>query len=191
VQSGFARTGRLFAMDWVREATGVTPDIMTIAKAMAGGFPISGVMGRADLMDAPGPGGLGGTYGGSPLGCVAGLEVLKIIAEDNLCERAVTIGNTIKGTLRALQQGGMRVIGDVRGPGAMVAMELVHEGDPDRPNPELTKAVVQEGAEEGLLLLSCGMRGNVVRFLPALTMPDDLLAEAMERLTTVMRRVAG
>ena len=181
----------MFAMDWVREATGVTPDIVTIAKAMAGGFPISGVMGRADLMDAPDAGGLGGTYGGSPLGCVAGLEVLKIIAEDRLCERAVAIGNTIKGTLRALQQGGMRVIGDVRGPGAMVAMELVHDGDPDRPNPELTKTIVQEGAKDGLLLLSCGMRGNVVRFLPALTMPDDLLGEAMDRLTGLMRRVTG
>ncbi len=191
VQSGFARTGRLFAMDWVREATGVTPDIMTIAKAMAGGFPISGVMGKAEIMDAPDAGGLGGTYGGSPLGCVAGLEVLKIIKEDNLCERAVTIGNTIKSTLRALQQGGMRTIGDVRGPGAMVAMELVHDGDPDRPNPELTKAIVQEGTKDGLLLLSCGMRGNVVRFLPALTMPDDLLGEAMDRLTGLLRRVAG
>ena len=191
VQSGFARTGKLFEMDWVREATGVTPDIMTIAKAMAGGFPISGVMGRADIMDAPDAGGLGGTYGGSPLGCVAGLEVLKIIKEDNLCERAVTIGNTIKGTLRALQHGGMRVIVDVRGPGAMIAMELVHDGDPDRPNPELTKAIVQEGAKDGLLLLSCGLRGNVVRFLPALTMPDDLLGEAMDRLIGLMRRVAS
>ena len=85
----------------------------------------------------------------------------------------------------------MRVIGDVRGPGAMVAMELVHDGDPDRPNPELTKTIVQEGAKDGLLLLSCGMRGNVVRFLPALTMPDDLLGEAMDRLTGLMRRVTG
>jgi 4-aminobutyrate aminotransferase/(S)-3-amino-2-methylpropionate transaminase len=191
VQSGFARTGRLFAMDWVREATGVTADIVTIAKAMAGGFPISGVMGKADIMDAPGPGGLGGTYGGSPLGCVAGLEVLKIIADDDLCSRAVTIGNAIKQTLRALQQEGLSMIGDVRGAGAMIAMELVHDGDPDRPNPELTRAVVQEGANEGLLLLSCGLRGNVVRFLPALTMPDALLDEAMERLTRLLRRLAA
>jgi 4-aminobutyrate aminotransferase/(S)-3-amino-2-methylpropionate transaminase len=189
VQSGFARTGRMFAMDWVREATGVTPDLVTIAKAMAGGFPISGVMGKAAIMDAPDPGGLGGTYGGSPLGCVAGLEVLKIIADDDLCARAVTIGNTIKHTLRALRQDGLTAIGDVRGAGAMVAMELVHDGDPQRPNPELTRAVVLEGANAGLLLLSCGLRSNVVRFLPALTMPDGLLAEAMERLTGLLRKL--
>jgi 4-aminobutyrate aminotransferase/(S)-3-amino-2-methylpropionate transaminase len=191
VQAGFARTGRMFAMDWVKAATNVTPDIMTIAKAMAGGFPISGVMGRAEIMDAPGPGGLGGTYGGSPLGCVAGLEVLKIIEQDDLCCRAVAIGDRIKGTLRALQQGGMRSIGEVRGPGAMIALELVHDGDPDRPNPELTRAIVQEGAKEGLLLLSCGLRSNVVRFLPALTMPDAVLDEAMDRMTNVMARLCS
>ncbi|WP_225007073.1 4-aminobutyrate--2-oxoglutarate transaminase [Novosphingobium percolationis] len=190
VQAGFARTGRMFAMDWVKEATGVTPDIMTIAKAMAGGFPISGVMGKAEIMDAPDAGGLGGTYGGSPLGCVAGLEVLDIIASDKLCERAVVIGDRIKGALRALQQDGMAVIGDVRGPGAMIALELVHDGDANRPNPELTKAIVQEGAKEGLLLLSCGLRGNVVRFLPALTMPDALLDEAIDKLTLVLKRLA-
>lgn len=191
VQAGFARTGRMFAMDWVREANGVRPDIMTVAKAMAGGFPISGVIGRAEVMDAPDPGGLGGTYGGSPLGCVAGLEVLKIIAEDDLCGRAVAIGNRIKGSLRALQQHGLRAIGDVRGPGAMIALELVHDGDPDRPNPELTRAVVQEGAKEGLLLLSCGLRGNVVRFLPALTMPNALVDEAMDRLGSILTRLVG
>ncbi|MEJ2456993.1 MAG: aminotransferase class III-fold pyridoxal phosphate-dependent enzyme [Novosphingobium sp.] len=189
VQAGFARTGRLFAMDWVKEATGVTPDIMTIAKAMAGGFPISGVMGKAEIMDAPDPGGLGGTYGGSPLGCVAGLEVLKIIAQDGLCRRAEAIGNHIKGTLRDLQRSGMRSIGDVRGPGAMIALELVHDGDPDRPDPALTRAIVQEGAKEGLLLLSCGLRGNVVRFLPALTMSDAVLDEAMDRLTGLLERL--
>lgn len=189
VQAGFARTGRMFAMDWVREATGVTPDLMTIAKAMAGGFPISGVMGRAEVMDAPDPGGLGGTYGGSPLGCVAGLEVLDIIETDGLCERAVAIGDAIKGRLRGLQRDGLRAIGDVRGPGAMIALEVVKNGDPSQPDPELTRAIVQEGAKEGLLLLSCGLRGNVVRFLPALTMPDAVLAEALDTLETVLRRL--
>lgn len=194
VQSGFARTGKMFAMDWVREATGVTPDLMTIAKAMAGGFPISGVIGRAEIMDAPDPGGLGGTYGGSPLGCVAGLEVLKIIAEEDLCARAVAIGDAIKGRLRALQQGGANTggasIGEVRGPGAMVAMELIKNRDPDQPDPELTKRIVAEGANEGLLLLSCGIRGNVVRFLPALTMDDATVNTAMDRLEVVLRRVS-
>jgi 4-aminobutyrate aminotransferase/(S)-3-amino-2-methylpropionate transaminase len=190
VQSGFARTGSMFAMDWVRAANGVTPDLMTVAKAMAGGFPISGVIGRADIMDAPDPGGLGGTYGGSPLGCVAGLEVLKIIESDNLCARAVEIGDRIKGRLRALQQGGMGMIGDVRGPGAMIAMELVKNRDPNAPDAERTKAVVQEGAKEGLLLLSCGLRGNVVRFLPALTASDAIIDEALGRLEGVLKRLA-
>ena len=189
VQAGFARTGRIFAMDWVREANGVRPDIMTVAKAMAGGFPISGVIGRADVMDAPDPGGLGGTYGGSPLGCVAGLEVLKIIEEDDLCARAVGIGDAIKARLRALQQRGTGFIGDVRGPGAMIAMEIVKDSDANAPDPELTRAIVAEGAKEGLLMLSCGIRGNVVRFLPALTISDETLAEALDRLERVLLRV--
>lgn len=189
VQAGFARTGRMFAMDWVNEANDVRPDLMTIAKAMAGGFPISGVIGRAEIMDAPGPGGLGGTYGGSPLGCVAGLEVLRIIEEDDLCGRAVAIGEAIKARLRGLQQRGLGSIGDVRGPGAMVAMELVKDRDPNAPDPELTRAIVAEGAKEGLLMLSCGLHGNVVRFLPALTMSDETLGEALERLETVIERV--
>lgn len=190
VQTGFARTGRMFAMDWVREANGVTPDLMTVAKAMAGGFPISGVMGRADVMDAPDPGGLGGTYGGSPLGCAAGLEVLKIIDDDNLCDRAVMVGNRIKERLRAIGQSGLSMLGDVRGPGAMIAMELVQDRDPARPDPDLAKAVVQEGAREGLLMLSCGLRGNVVRFLPALTMSDAIIDEALDKLEIVLRRLS-
>jgi 4-aminobutyrate aminotransferase/(S)-3-amino-2-methylpropionate transaminase len=189
VQSGFARTGRIFAMDWVREANGVTPDLLTVAKAMAGGFPISGVIGRADIMDAPDPGGLGGTYGGSPLGCVAGLEVLKIIDEDDLCERAVSIGDRIKARLRSLQQNGLGFIGDVRGPGAMIAVEIVEDRDPNAPNPVLTKAIVQAAADQGLLMLSCGLRGNVIRFLPALTAPDDIIDEAMDRLEAVLTRI--
>jgi 4-aminobutyrate aminotransferase/(S)-3-amino-2-methylpropionate transaminase len=190
VQSGFARTGKMFAMDWVKEANGATADLMTIAKAMAGGFPISGVMGRADIMDAPGPGGLGGTYGGSPLGCAAGLEVLKIIESDQLCDHAVTIGNTIKSHLRELQQQGMTTIGNVRGPGAMVALEVVKNGDANAPDPDRTRAIVQEGAKEGLLLLSCGLRGNVVRFLPALTASDAMITEGLTKLETVLRRIA-
>jgi 4-aminobutyrate aminotransferase/(S)-3-amino-2-methylpropionate transaminase len=189
VQSGFARTGRIFAMDWVREANGVTPDLLTVAKAMAGGFPISGVIGRADIMDAPDPGGLGGTYGGSPLGCVAGLEVLKIIDEDDLCERAVSIGDRIKARLRSLQQNGLGFIGDVRGPGAMIAVEIVEDRDPNAPNPVLTKAIVQAAADQGLLMLSCGLRGNVIRFLPALTAQDDIIDEAMDRLEAVLTRI--
>jgi 4-aminobutyrate aminotransferase/(S)-3-amino-2-methylpropionate transaminase len=180
----------MFAMDWVREANGVTPDIMTIAKAMAGGFPISGVIGRADVMDAPDPGGLGGTYGGSPLGCIAGLEVLKIIESDDLCSRAVAIGNEIKARLRALQQSGLSMIGDVRGPGAMIALELVKNRDASQPDPDMTKRIVQEGAKEVLLMLSCGLRGNVVRFLPALSASDEIIDEALDKLEALLGRLA-
>lgn len=187
VQSGFARTGRMLACDWIREANDATPDLITVAKAMAGGFPIAGVIGRAEVMDAPDPGGLGGTYGGSPLGCVAGLEVLKIIREDRLCERAVTIGNAIKSRMRALQAAGLSFIGDVRGPGAMVAIEIVKDGDANRPDPERTRAIVLAAAEAGLIMLSCGLRGNVVRFLPALTASDALIAEAMDTLEGVLK----
>ena len=142
-------------------------------------------------MDAPDPGGLGGTYGGSPLGCAAGIAVLEVIAEEDLCARAVEIGGRIKARLRALRNGGITAIGDVRGPGAMIALELVHDGDASRPNSDLTRAIVQEGAQQGLLLLSCGLRSNVVRFLQALTMPDALVDEGLDKLEVTIRRVLG
>jgi 4-aminobutyrate aminotransferase/(S)-3-amino-2-methylpropionate transaminase len=183
VQSGFARTGRLFAS----EHAGIEPDLMTIAKSMAGGFPISGVIGKAAIMDAPDPGGLGGTYAGSPLGCVAGLEVLKIIESDKLCERANVIGAAIRRRLTGLQAAGARCIGEVRGLGAMMAMELVVDGDPQKPDAALTKAIVAEAAEQGLLLLSCGIRSNVIRFLPALTASDATIADALDRLEKILR----
>ena len=182
VQSGFARTGKLFAM----EHYGVEPDLMTVAKAMAGGFPISGVIGKAEIMDAPGPGGLGGTYGGSPLGCVAGLEVLKIIDSDDLCGRANQIGGLIKERLLQAQADGLTCIGDVHGLGAMMAMELVKDGNRDEPDPDLTKQIVGVAQKEGLLLLSCGIRGNTVRFLPALTASDEIIEEGMDILLKVL-----
>ncbi len=182
VQSGFARTGKVFAMSHM----GVEPDLMTVAKAMAGGFPISGVIGKAEIMDAPGPGGLGGTYGGSPLGCVAGLEVLKIIESDNLCARADAIGDQIKDRLNTAQTNGMSFIGDVRGLGAMIALEIVKNGDAASPDPERTKAIVAEAAKRGLMLLSCGIRGNVVRFLPALTASDAIIQEGLDILLSVL-----
>lgn len=191
VQSGFARTGRMFAMDYCHENDGVEPDLMTIAKAMAGGFPISGVIGKAEVMDAADPGGLGGTYGGSPLGCVAGLEVLKIIKSDNLCARADTIGGIIKSKLKSLRDNGMDCIGDVRGPGAMVAMELVKNGDMEQPDADLSKAVVQEAATHGLLLISCGVRSNVIRFLPALTASDAIIEEGVDILASVLEKLAN
>ena len=147
------------------------------------------MVGRADIMDAPDPGGLGGTYGGSPLGCVAGLAVLKIIESDQLCHRAVVIGDAIKARLRALQVRGLDFIGDVRGPGAMIAIEIVKNKNPNQPDPELTKKIVQAAAAQGLLMLSCGLRGNVIRFLPALTAANDIIEEAMDRLEGVLMQI--
>ena len=184
IQTGFARTGKMFAI----EHMDVAPDLMTVAKAMAGGFPIAGVIGKAEIMDAPAPGGLGGTYGGSPLACVAGLEVLKIIREENLCHRAVGIGEQIKSHLKEGQQSGMRCIGDIRGLGAMVAVEFVKDGNVDEPLPDLTREIVVEAAEEGLMLLSCGIRGNVIRFLPALTASDEIIEDGMKILMNILKR---
>lgn len=187
IQTGFARTGKMFAI----EHMGIEPDLMTVAKAMAGGFPISGVIGKREIMDTPAPGGLGGTYGGSPLACVAGLEVLKIIQDENLCERAVTIGEHIKTPLIEAQKSGMTCIGDVRGLGAMVAVEFVKNGDVDVPLPDLTREIVVEAASNGLLLLSCGIRGNVVRFLPALTASNDIIRDGIEILMNILKRKAA
>jgi 4-aminobutyrate aminotransferase/(S)-3-amino-2-methylpropionate transaminase len=187
VQSGFARTGRMFATEYA----GIEPDLMTVAKALAGGFPLSGVIGKAAIMDAPDPGGLGGTYAGSPLGCVAGLEVLKVIAEERLCERSLHIGALIKARLASLQAQGMRSIGEVRGLGAMVAMELVKGGDAAQPNAVLTKAIVMAAAERQLLLLSCGLRSNVIRFLPPLTASDATIEAGLDRLEQVLRTLAA
>lgn len=186
IQSGFARTGKMFATEYA----GIEPDIMTVAKAMAGGFPISGVIGKADIMDAPAAGGLGGTYGGSPIGCAAGHAVLDIIEEESLCERALEIGDRIKSVGEALRQSDTG-IGDVRGRGAMSAIEFVKDGDPDRPDADRTRQIVTEARDRGLILLSCGVRGNVIRFLPALTIPKDVLARGLERFSDAVRATAS
>jgi 4-aminobutyrate aminotransferase/(S)-3-amino-2-methylpropionate transaminase len=174
IQTGFARTGKMFAI----EHAGVEPDLMTVAKSLGGGLPLSGVVGKADIMDAPMPGGLGGTYGGPPVGCAAGLAVLDIIENEKLCDRAVAIGRKIEAWGAALQKA-TDCVGDVRVSGAMCAIELVKGGDADRPDADLTKAVVAEAAKNGVILLSCGVRGNVIRFLPALVISDALLDEAL------------
>jgi 4-aminobutyrate aminotransferase/(S)-3-amino-2-methylpropionate transaminase len=154
---------------------------MTVAKGIAGGFPLSAVVGKAEIMDAPLPGGLGGTYAGSPIGCSAALAVIDIIAGENLVERANQIGALFARRLSQLQMKYPEVIGDVRANrGAMVAMELVKNGDADQPDAELTKKLVTKAWQSGLILLSCGTRGNVIRFLPALTISDELLNEGID-----------
>ncbi|MGD8908175.1 MAG: 4-aminobutyrate--2-oxoglutarate transaminase [Chromatiales bacterium] len=178
IQTGFARTGKMFACEHV----GIEPDLITMAKGIAGGIPIAAVVGKAEIMDAPNPGGLGGTYGGAPLGCAAALAVLEVIEEENLCDRARHIGETVVARLQAMQARHPERIGEIRNLGAMIAMELVHDGDVNSPDPETTRALVTKAAENGLVLLSCGVRGNVIRFLPALTISDALLQEAMDLL---------
>jgi len=179
IQTGFGRTGRMFATEY----EGIEPDIMTLAKGMAGGFPLAAVVGKKVVMDAPDPGGLGGTYAGSPLGCAAGLAVLDVIEKESLCERANVIGEKLNAGLRRLQADHPDRIGDVRGKGAMVAMELVKNGDVNQPDPELTKALPGKAAASGLLVISCGVRANVIRILAPLTIPFEQLEEGMAILS--------
>ena len=188
IQTGFARTGRFFCTEY----SAVEPDLMTVAKGVAGGFPLAGVIGKAEIMDAPLPGGLGGTYAGSPVACSAALAVLNIIAEDNLVERAGRIGALFGKRLNALKQQYPDVIGDVRATrGAMLAIELVIDGDPEQPNPELTQGLVSLAYRRGLVLLSCGIRNNVVRFLPALTIPDDLINEGLDIFSNCLEELSS
>ena len=177
IQTGFGRTGKMFAMDH----SGVEADLMTVAKSLAGGFPLAGVIGKAAIMDAPAPGGLGGTYAASPIGCAAGLAVLEAMEKEQLPARANAIGALITGRLRSLASR-FSCIGDVRGLGAMVAMELVRDGKAEQPDAELTRELVLAAACNGLILLSCGQHKNVVRFLVALTASDALVNEGLDIL---------
>ena len=188
IQSGFGRTGRMFAV----EHSAVVPDLITVAKALGGGLPISGVIGREEVMDSVPPGGLGGTYGGAPLACAAALAVLDIIEGEGLCDKATAIGKIVMAWAESLsgEECG-DCVGEVRVTGAMCAIEFVEDGDPNRPDPELTKAVVKEALDKGVLLLTCGVRGNVIRFLPALTIKHDLLDEALRVTIDAIRKVAA
>ncbi|GAA1965280.1 4-aminobutyrate--2-oxoglutarate transaminase [Agromyces allii] len=174
VQTGFGRTGAWFASDH----EGIVPDLITTAKGIAGGLPLSAVTGRAEIMDAAGPGGLGGTYTGNPMACVAALASIEAYEEDGLIERAKEIGTVLIGRLNALRTTDAR-IGDVRGRGAMVAIELV---DPSTgaPDAALTSKVAAYAHSQGVLVLTCGTYGNVIRFLPPLTISDDLLIEGLQ-----------
>ena len=181
IQTGFGRTGKFFASEYA----GIEPDLVTVAKGMAGGFPLAAVVGKAEIMDAPLPGGLGGTYGGSPIGCAAALAVIDVIREDGLVERANAIGARFKERLIALQAKRPETIGEIRcDRGAMIAIELVQDGDVNKPAADLTKAIVGAAYENGLVLLSCGVNGNVIRFLPALTISDALIDEGFDILET-------
>ncbi|KNX36573.1 4-aminobutyrate--2-oxoglutarate transaminase [Luteipulveratus halotolerans] len=176
VQSGFARTGAWFACDH----EGVVPDLVTTAKGIAGGLPLAAVTGRAELMDSVHSGGLGGTYGGNPVACAAALGSIETMRADGLTERAQHIEQLALGRLRELQQR-VPAIGDVRGRGGMLAVEIVKPGT-TQPDPELTAAVAKKCHEQGVVILTCGTYGNVVRLLPPLVISDGLLLEGLDVL---------
>jgi 4-aminobutyrate aminotransferase len=176
VQTGFARTGKLFAM----ELYDVKADLTTMAKGLAGGLPLAAVTGRADLMDAAQPGGLGGTYGGNPLGIAAANAVLDVIEDEDLCARANDLGSRLKQRLESIRARVPEIV-DIRGPGFMVAMEL-NTADGKAPNPDMANAVRAEALKRGLVLLTCGVHGNVVRFLAPITIEDAIFSEGMDIL---------
>ncbi|WP_159875235.1 4-aminobutyrate--2-oxoglutarate transaminase [Aquitalea denitrificans] len=181
VQAGFARTGKLFAM----EHYPVAPDLTTMAKSLAGGFPLSALVGKAELMDVSAPGALGGTYAGSPLGLAAAGAVIDVIREENLLERSNKLGDLLKEKLHSLKRD-IPQIADVRGLGAMVAVEFNQPGT-QQPDAEFTKKVQSKALESGLILLTCGVYGNVLRFLFPLTIEDEIFAEALAKLEAALK----
>jgi 5-aminovalerate/4-aminobutyrate aminotransferase len=174
VQTGAGRTGTFFAM----EQMGVCADLTTFAKSIAGGFPLAGVCGKAEYMDAIAPGGLGGTYAGSPIACAAALAVMEVFEEEHLLDRCKAVGERLVTGLKAIQAK-YPVIGEVRALGAMIAVELFVDGDSHKPNAAAVASVVAKARDKGLILLSCGTYGNVLRVLVPLTAPDEQLDKGL------------
>jgi 4-aminobutyrate aminotransferase / (S)-3-amino-2-methylpropionate transaminase / 5-aminovalerate transaminase len=191
VQAGFCRTGAWFASDH----EGIVPDIITMAKGIAGGMPLSAITGRADLLDAVHPGGLGGTYGGNPVACAAALAAIETMEQQDLNARARAIEEQVMGRLRRLtaELGENGIIGEVRGRGAMLALEFVQAGTAattKEPNAAATKAIADACLKAGVVILTCGTYGNVVRLLPPLVISDELLADALDVLEAAIREAA-
>ncbi|WP_191249819.1 4-aminobutyrate--2-oxoglutarate transaminase [Kordiimonas sediminis] len=188
VQSGFARTGRMFATDYAD----IEPDLMTIAKAMGSGYPISGVVGKRSILEKVNPGGLGGTYGGNPVACAASLATLEVIEEEKLVERSAQLGAYMLDRLNKIKDRDDVVpIGDVRGVGMMVAFELVKERGGHTPDPDIVPKVVAAALKRGLIILSCGYFANTVRLLAPLTVPTDQLDEALDILEAALQEAAA
>jgi 4-aminobutyrate aminotransferase/(S)-3-amino-2-methylpropionate transaminase len=183
VQTGFARTGKMFAC----EDEGIVPDLITTAKGIAGGLPLAGVTGRAEIMDSVHAGGLGGTYGGSPIACAAALGAIATIEEEKLVDRAAAQGKIISAALNEMKKK-YSIVGDVRGRGAMQALEFVKPGTHE-PNADAQSAIIKYCLQKGVLLLSAGTYGNVIRLLPPLVMPDDLLHEALSVLDEAISKI--
>jgi 4-aminobutyrate aminotransferase/(S)-3-amino-2-methylpropionate transaminase len=186
IQTGFGRTGKMFAC----EHFGVAPDIITLSKSIAAGIPISAVTGRSEIMDSPAAGEIGGTYGGSPLGCVAALEVIKMIEEEGLVERANQIGHIILTKFKEMQSK-YSMIGDVRGLGAMCAMEIVRDPLTKEPDKEVTSNIIAECNRRGIIVLSAGIYSNVIRLLSPLVISDSELKEALSVMDEVFSELSN
>lgn len=186
IQTGFGRTGRL----WACEHEDVVPDLLLSAKSLAAGLPLAAVTGRAEIMDAPGEGGLGGTYGGNPVACAAALEVFRLFDETDLLESARRVGTVVRERFASWYDR-FPLVGDVRGLGAMAALELVRDRRTREPAAGETTAAVRLAWERGLIVLKSGLYGNVIRFLAPLTIPDDLLRQGLDVLEGVLADVAG
>jgi len=188
IQSGFARTGRMFGI----EHSGIEPDLVTVAKSLAGGFPLSGVIGRAAIMDAAEPGGLGGTYAGPPIACAAAHAVLDVIEEQRLIDRANAIGERLRGKLSEFaRRNDLLPIANIRGPGAMVAFDIMKSRGQNEPDGDAAKRVTAGALANGLVLLSCGIYGETIRILVPLTASDATIGEGLDRLETALAHQAS
>lgn len=185
IQTGFARTGKMFCCEY----SDVEPDLITMAKGIAGGLPLAAVVGKLDIMDAPLPGGLGGTYGGSPVACAAALAVLEVIEKENILQKSNDIGIVFAKHLYELKDNFPGFIADVRQLGAMLAIELVTDGDIGKPNAALTQAIIAKASSYGLILLACGFHGNVIRFLPPLTIEPNILEQGIAKFKQLFQDV--
>jgi 4-aminobutyrate aminotransferase/(S)-3-amino-2-methylpropionate transaminase len=184
VQTGYGRTGRMFAS----EHAGIEPDLLVVGKSIAAGLPLSGLIGRADVFGAVHPGALGGTYPGNPIACAAALAVLDVMRDDRLPDRAVHLGALLRGRLAAIARENP-LVGEVRGLGAMMAIELVSDRTGKTPAPAETSAVLARALADGVLILRAGVSGNVIRFLMPLVIPGGLLAEALDTLDRALAAV--
>jgi len=185
IQCGFGRTGRMFALEY----SGVRADLMTVAKSLAGGMPLAGVIGRAEIMDRIGPGGLGGTYAGNPLACAAALAVLDVFEKDKLLDRSAAIGATIRSRLQGFaQRTDLVPISAIRGRGSMLAFDVVKQSGTHDPDADAARRVAARGFERGLILLTCGVYANSVRVLVPLTVPETVLKEGLDILESALKR---
>ncbi|TGL13666.1 4-aminobutyrate--2-oxoglutarate transaminase [Leptospira meyeri] len=184
VQSGFARTGKLFAI----EHSGIKPDLITTAKSLAAGMPLSAVIGKTSIMDAVEPGGLGGTYAGNPVACAAGIAVMDLIEEEGILDKSIKLGKLLVNELNEIKKTYPHV-GEIRGLGAMVAFELVENGDANKPSADLAKKLTAKALEHGLVLLSCGVYGNVIRILVPITAEESIVKEGLSIITKSLKEI--